>query len=145
MLYSPAESSVSLKAGENSVTIGSEGYDEWFVTQEDAVLGFSKPREGRIIVFSPADEMIYDSSTDAGDLYVTKGSYIECNGAAGDVFTVTADPQRRMEKSNKGRRSCQHPELSDIFDRRPYRMSPKFTQCASFLSCRSRRSSLAQT
>lgn len=92
MLYSPAGTATSLKAGENSVTIGSEGYDEWFVANENAVLGFSKPREGRIVVFSAADEMIYDSTTDAGDLYVTKGSYIECNGTAGDVFTIRAAP-----------------------------------------------------
>ncbi|MDA8088336.1 MAG: serine hydrolase [Nitrospiraceae bacterium] len=90
MLYSPAENAAALKAGENSVTIGSEGYDEWFVAQENAVLGFSKPAQGRIVVFSPAHEMTYDSTTDAGDLYVAKGSYIECNGSAGDVFAVRA-------------------------------------------------------
>ena len=31
LLYSPAESAVALKTGENSVKIGSDGYNEWLV------------------------------------------------------------------------------------------------------------------
>jgi CubicO group peptidase (beta-lactamase class C family) len=98
MLYSPAQSAVALKAGENSVKIGGDGYNEWLVANEDMVLSFTKPERGRIIIFSPDDTATYDSALDTGDAYAAKGSYIESAGFAGDVFTVKAKPTVAGEK-----------------------------------------------
>ena len=92
MLYSPAERAAPLKAGENSVKIGREGYNEWLTANEAVVLSFTKPKEGRIIVFSSDDIVTYDSAIDTGDTYAAKGSYIESAGYAGDVFIVKARP-----------------------------------------------------
>jgi CubicO group peptidase (beta-lactamase class C family) len=98
MLYSPAESAVALKAGENSVKIGGDGYNEWLVANEDMVLSFTKPNRGRIIIFSSDDTATYDSALDTGDAYAAKGSYIESAGFANDVFTVKAKPTVAGEK-----------------------------------------------
>ncbi len=99
MLYSPAETVSVLKAGENPVTIGDDGYNQWRVANEDMVLSFARPEEGRIIVFSPDDAPIYDSVLDSGDAYAAKGSHIETAGVAGDVFTVTARLMPADEKN----------------------------------------------
>lgn len=98
MLYSPAESAVALKAGGNSVKIGSDGYNEWLVANEDVVLSLTKPERGRIIIFSSDDTMTYDSAIDTGDAYAARGSYIECAGFVNDVFTVKAQPVVADEK-----------------------------------------------
>jgi CubicO group peptidase (beta-lactamase class C family) len=98
MLYSPAESAVALKAGENSVKIGGDGYNEWLVANEGMVLSFTKPNRGRIIIFSSDDTATYDSALDTGDAYAAKGSYIESAGFANDVFTVKAKPTVAGEK-----------------------------------------------
>jgi hypothetical protein len=90
LLYSPSQSAVALKAGGNSVKIGSDGYDEWLVANEDMVLSFTKSERGRIIIFSSDDTATYDSALDTGDAYAAKGSYIEFAGFANDVFTVKA-------------------------------------------------------
>jgi hypothetical protein len=93
MLFSPAQSAVALKAGENAVKIGGDGSNEWLVTNEDVVLSFTKPERGRIIVFSADNAAIYDSALDKGDMYAAKGSYVECAGFANDVFKVKARPR----------------------------------------------------
>jgi CubicO group peptidase (beta-lactamase class C family) len=98
MLYSPAETAVALKAGETSVKIGGNGYNEWLVANEDMVLSFTKPKQGKIIIFSSDDTTTYDSILDIGDAYAAKGSYIECAGFANDVFTVKAKPKTAGEK-----------------------------------------------
>jgi CubicO group peptidase (beta-lactamase class C family) len=98
MLYSPAESAVALKAGENSVKIGGDGYNEWLVANEGMVLSFTKSNRGRIIIFSSDDTATYDSALDTGDAYAAKGSYIESAGFANDVFTVKAKPTVAGEK-----------------------------------------------
>lgn len=90
LLYSPAETAASLKAGENSVKIGGDGYNQWLVANEDAVVSFAKPEQGRIIIFTSDDTATYDSAIDTGDAYVAKGSYIEFAGVANDAFTVKA-------------------------------------------------------
>jgi hypothetical protein len=92
MLVSPAEAAVALKAGENSVTIGADGYNEWLLANADTVLSFTKPQQGRIIIFSPDGSALYDSVLDSGDAYIARGSYIEVAGSPGDVFTVKAAP-----------------------------------------------------
>lgn len=98
MLYSPAESAIALKAGENSAKIGGDGYNEWLVANEDMVLSFIKPEQGRIIIFSSDDTATYDSAVDTGDVYAAKGSYIESAGFANDVFTIKAKPRVADEK-----------------------------------------------
>ena len=90
LLFSPADCAKPLKAGENTVKIGSLGCDEWLKAGEDMILSFVKPKEGRVIVFSPDRTAKYDSAVDTGDVYVTKGSFIECEGYADDLFTVKA-------------------------------------------------------
>jgi len=92
MVYSPTQSAVALKAGENFMKIGGDGYNEWLVANEDMVLSFTKPKQGKIIIFSSDDTATYDSVLDTGDAYAAKGSYIECAGFANDVFTVKAKP-----------------------------------------------------
>jgi CubicO group peptidase (beta-lactamase class C family) len=98
LLYSPSEAAVALRAGENSVKIGGDGYNEWRIANEDMVLSFTKPERGRIILFSPEDIATYDSALDTGDAYAAKGSYIESAGFANDLFTVKAKPVRADEK-----------------------------------------------
>ena len=98
MLYSPAESAVALKAGENSVKIGGDGYNQWLIANEGMVLSFTKPNRGRIIIFSSDDTATYDSALDTGDAYAAKGSYIESAGFPNDVFTVKAKPTVAGEK-----------------------------------------------
>ncbi|MCX5842036.1 MAG: serine hydrolase, partial [Deltaproteobacteria bacterium] len=98
ILFSPAENAVALKTGENSVKIGSDGYNEWMVANEDMVLSFTKPKRGRIIIFSPDDTTTYDSALDTGDAYAAKGSYIEFAGFANDVFAAQAKPTVAGEK-----------------------------------------------
>lgn len=93
MLYSPAESAVALKPGENSVKISSNGYNEWLVANDGAVLSFVKPKNGRIIIFSSDDNVIYDSAVDTGDVYAAKGSYIQATGLVNDVFIIRAKPE----------------------------------------------------
>jgi len=98
LLYSPAEAAAPLKAGENSVKIGSDGYSRWLVAGEDAVVSFTKPEKGRVIIFTSDDMTTYDSAVDTGDAYVAKGSYIECAGFANDVFTINVRPVTANEK-----------------------------------------------
>ncbi|MDA8088335.1 MAG: serine hydrolase [Nitrospiraceae bacterium] len=92
LLVSPSEAAVALKAGENSVTIGADGYNEWLLANADTVLSFTKPQQGRIIIFSPDGSALYDSVLDSGDTYIARGSYIEVAGSPGDIFTVKAAP-----------------------------------------------------
>jgi len=98
LLYSPAQSAAVLKTGENSVKILGNGYNEWLVANEDMVLSFTKPKHGRIIIFSSDNTAIYDSALDTGDAYAAKGSHIEFAGFANDVFTVKTKPIPAGEK-----------------------------------------------
>jgi CubicO group peptidase (beta-lactamase class C family) len=98
LLYSPAGSAAALKAGENVLRIGDEGLSEWLAAGEDAVLSFTKPARGRIIVFSADDTVTYDSALDSGDAYAARGSYIESAGLAGDRFTIRARPVAAGER-----------------------------------------------
>jgi CubicO group peptidase (beta-lactamase class C family) len=88
MIYSPADNARAMKTGENTVKIDSLGQTEWLKADDAVILSFIKPKQGRIIVFSPDRTVKYDSAVDTGELYVTKGSFVECAGLADDVFTV---------------------------------------------------------
>lgn len=90
LLFSPADCAKPLKAGENIIKIDSLGYDEWLKADEDMILSFVKPEQGRIIVFSPDRTAKYDSAVDTGDVFVTKGSFVECEGYADDLFKINA-------------------------------------------------------
>ena len=98
MLYSTAQSAAALKAGENSVKIGGDGYNKWLAADEDMVVSFTKPKRGRIIIFSSGNTAIYDSAINTGDAYAAKGSYIEFAGFANDVFAAKAKPTVAGEK-----------------------------------------------
>ena len=89
MLYSPADKAGALRMGKNDVHIGGYGYNEWLKADEDMILSFTKPEEGRIIVFSSDDTVKYDSVIDTGDIYVEKGSFVEFAGRPGDLFAAT--------------------------------------------------------
>jgi len=98
MLYSPKETAIALRTGENSVRIGNDGYSEWLAANENAVLSFTRSQRGRIVVFSPDGTPTYDSARDTGEAYAAKGSYIECAGLADDAFTIKARPAAASEK-----------------------------------------------
>jgi CubicO group peptidase (beta-lactamase class C family) len=90
ILYSPVDTAVPLGAGDKKVTIGKEGYNEWFKTGQDLVLGVTKPSGARVIVFSPGASVVYDSVIDKGDVFVPAGSFVELAGKPGDVLKVGA-------------------------------------------------------
>jgi len=91
MLYSPADSAAAaLKPGELSVKIGGDGYSEWLLATEDLILSYTKPKQGRVIVFNANDTVAYDSAIDSGESFAAKGSYIEVAGAADDLVTIHA-------------------------------------------------------
>jgi CubicO group peptidase (beta-lactamase class C family) len=99
LLYSPAETALGLKNGDNSVKIGIDGHSEWLRANEDMVLSFTKPERGKIIIFaSDGNEVTYDSTLNTGDVYIAKGNYIEFAGFANDAFTVKAKPAWAGEK-----------------------------------------------
>ncbi len=92
LLYSSAESASVVEGGEHSVKVGSDGYNEWLVAGEDMVVSYTKPENGRVILFSPDGKAIHDSAIDAGDVYAAKGSYIQFAGFADEAFNVKARP-----------------------------------------------------
>jgi CubicO group peptidase (beta-lactamase class C family) len=86
MIYNPASSAAELKLGDNLVKIASDGYNQWLVAHNDMIVNFTKPDQGRIIVFLPDSTVTYDSAIDTGEVHVTKGCFIEFAGYAGDEF-----------------------------------------------------------
>jgi len=89
--YSPADAIGTLSKGQKQVTIGKEGYSEWFKTGQDLVLDVKKPSGGRLIVFGPDTSVVYDSEIDTGKAFAPAGSFVEVAGTAGQVFGITAD------------------------------------------------------
>lgn len=89
-LMSPAEAAEPLLSGDKSMTLGSEGYNEWLTTKEDLILSFQKPAQSRVRIYSPALSSVYDSVIDTGEVLVSKGSYVELAGKPGDTFKITA-------------------------------------------------------
>lgn len=88
--YMPAELAVPLKAGAITLTIGSEGYNEWLEVSYDSILRFGLPAKGRVIVFGP-ENILYDSMVNSGEVFVPSGSLIELLGSPGDLIEITAD------------------------------------------------------
>lgn len=89
-LYSSAATAKIYSGVATSLTIGNQGYNEWLKFDQDAVLNFTKPANGRILVFDPAGSPIYDSVVDSGDIFVAAGSFVAVAGEAADTFTVQA-------------------------------------------------------
>jgi hypothetical protein len=90
MVYSPSSVAITLKKGDNPVTLGNSGYNEWLIAGQDAILSFTIPDGGRVIVFSPAGSNIYDSAVESGSIFVKQGSFVEMAGQPGNIFNVTA-------------------------------------------------------
>ena len=57
----------------------------------DAVLGFTLPARGRILVLAPDAAVLYDSRVDGPDVYAPAGSYVFFAGVAGDTFHIRAE------------------------------------------------------
>lgn len=87
--YMPAELAQPLKIGINTLTIGSEGRNQWLIVDFDTTLCFEVPAKGRVIVFG-AEGILYDSIVDSGDISVPAGSLIEAAGNPEDLFQVMA-------------------------------------------------------
>lgn len=86
-LFSTADGARKAANGENIVTIKADNYNEWLKLEKGAILNFSRPKGGRIIVLTP-DKGLFDSIVDAGEIYAPAGSFIFCAGKAGDVFKI---------------------------------------------------------
>ena len=89
-LYSSAATAKIYSGVAANLTIGNQGYNEWLKLDQDAILNFTKPANGRILVFDPVGSLIYDSVVDSGDIFVTAGSFVAVAGEAADSFTVQA-------------------------------------------------------
>ena len=85
-IYSPVSDAKALNKGTNTVTIGSEGYNEWFVATSGAVLSFQVPAKDKATVFAPDGSPIYDSAVSTGEMYVPQGCYVMPSGATGRYF-----------------------------------------------------------
>ena len=89
-LYSWAEAAKTYSGTVTSLAIGKRGYNEWLKLDQDAVLNFTKPVNGRILVFDPVGNPIYDSVVDSGDIFVAAGSFVAVAGEPNDTFMVKA-------------------------------------------------------
>ncbi|MDD2510919.1 MAG: hypothetical protein PHG94_07335, partial [Syntrophomonas sp.] len=57
---------------------------------EDSILDFQIPNKGRVIVFDPDGQAIYDSAVDSGPVLATTGSFVEVAGDPGATFKLSA-------------------------------------------------------
>ena len=87
-LYRNAKEAAKAQAGKNKIVLGAQGYNEWLVLPQAAVLHFAKPSQGRFIVFSPSGSTLYDSIVKQGDIFAPAGSFAELLGEPGDVFEL---------------------------------------------------------
>ncbi len=78
-------------AGANSVTIGSEGHNEWLELADDAVVEIQLPPEGRAIILTAPKTILFDSVLDSGQLYTPKGALVFCAGPPGSRFVVSVE------------------------------------------------------
>lgn len=85
--YMPVELATNLQTGDNKLTIGAEGLNEWGRNEVDLIATFSVPDSGRVLVFSSG--VLYDSLTDEGPVFIPEGSLIEVVGEPEDEFVVS--------------------------------------------------------
>ena len=90
LLYSPIEQTPLLPSGSHSVTISRSGINEWRKLGRDAILAFTVPASGRIIVFSPAEAVLFDSAVDQGEIVAPAGSFIAFSADPGQTLQVVA-------------------------------------------------------
>lgn len=89
-LYSSAEGIETVVLGEHEVMIGQHAYSEWLQVEQDAILTFDVPAGGRVILFSPQGEPVWDNIVDTGDVFAEAGGFVEVAGVPGDRFRITA-------------------------------------------------------
>jgi CubicO group peptidase (beta-lactamase class C family) len=87
LFYSNTEPATS-KAGENTVKIGPEGYNEWLELGEDAIVEIGLPAGGRVLVLGPDYQPIFDSILDSQETFAPKGSLVLCAGPVASKFAV---------------------------------------------------------
>ena len=90
MLFTPADAARTLSGGTASLSIGSAGYNEWLKVGTYAILSFTAPASGRIVVINPDSGPMYDSVTDSGEVFVPAGCFVAVAGEPGDTFGVHA-------------------------------------------------------
>ncbi len=91
LLYSPVDAAVSLGAGEHSVTIGTDGLNQWRRAKENLEIEATMPENGRMHVFSQNQEPLYDSAlAPEKRIIVPKNSMIVLSGLPGTVFKIHA-------------------------------------------------------
>ncbi len=91
-MFSPARSAGALAAGKTTVVIGADGENEWRKLDTGAILSFTRPANGRVVVLKWEDDSkaLFDSIVDAGEIYAPAGSFVFCAGKPGDAFEITA-------------------------------------------------------
>ncbi|MEA4883581.1 MAG: serine hydrolase domain-containing protein [Clostridia bacterium] len=92
-LFSDASQAAPLDPGEK-ISIGSDSYNEWRKVQTQGVFNTDIPTRGRVLVFSPAGELTYDSLMDGQKaLLLEEGSYVGFIGEPGDLFVPVHQPR----------------------------------------------------
>ena len=96
MLYSPIEAAKPLSAKDVStdqLQIGPEGYNEWLLTKSSLQVDIAIPEGGRLSVFSPNREFLFDSALkSARSLVLSEGCLLELAGQHGAVFKFSVKP-----------------------------------------------------
>ena len=91
LLFSPIDALMPLRSGERSVTIGPDGFNEWLLAKENLVLDATLPENGRLHVFSPDQEPLYDSALKPGErIIISKGCMVVLSGLPGAAFKIHA-------------------------------------------------------
>jgi hypothetical protein len=88
LLWSAARTAGRLPTAPSTITIGTDGFNEWRAVDAGGVLNFRLPAKGRVIVVTHG-ATLYDSIVDSGAVHAPAGSYVFFAGAAGDGFQVT--------------------------------------------------------
>ncbi|NMC31424.1 MAG: beta-lactamase family protein [Veillonellaceae bacterium] len=90
LLYMPADLAPVLEPTDGKITIRKDGYNEWRKLPAAAIIDATLPPTGRLILFSPAGEVLADSIWGLKPIFVPAGSYIEAAGDQGDAFVIKA-------------------------------------------------------
>lgn len=79
-----------LIAAGDILAIAAEGHNKAGIMGYSELISFSIPEGGRIMVFSPEFDLVYDSlRSDSTETYGEKGAYIIAAGKPGDAFKIT--------------------------------------------------------
>ncbi|HBK61202.1 MAG TPA: hypothetical protein DDZ84_10490 [Firmicutes bacterium] len=69
-------------------------YNEWRKAQTEGTFKTDIPTRGRMLVFSPAGELTYDSLMEGQKaLFLEEGSYVGFIGEPGDPFVLIYQPR----------------------------------------------------